>query len=101
LRVGQRDADLTSGAVSVGNGEVRVFGAAADVPGLRVGSPAGQVDISACAVFELQRQVVVRPALDGDVVLAGLDAHADSIKPGLLAQRPAERDQVTRVSVAQ
>jgi hypothetical protein len=36
----------------------------------------------------LQRQVVVRPALDGDVVLAGLDAHVTSIKAGAVGAAP-------------
>jgi hypothetical protein len=40
-------------------------------------------------------QAVVRPPLHDNIVLAGLDAHAPSIKPGLLAQHPAAGDQVT------
>ena len=100
LRVGQRNADLSSNAVGVGNSEIRVFGAAAGAPGLSVGSPAGQVNARASAVFELQRQVVVRPALDDDVVLAGLDAHVTSIKAGAVGAAPGSRGSGHAISVA-
>ena len=75
FRIGQRNADLPSSAVDVGNGEVSVFGAAAGIPGLGVSSPSGQVDIGASRILELQLQAVVRPPLHDDIVLAGLDGH--------------------------
>ena len=49
------------------------------IPHLRVGGPAGEVNANTSAVLKLQRQVIVRPALHGDVVLAGLDAHGISL----------------------
>ena len=69
--VSQRNGDRASAPVGIGDGKVGVFCGAALVPDLRCCAPAGQVDGGAGAVFELQRDAVVRPALQADVVGAG------------------------------
>jgi hypothetical protein len=66
--------------LNVSNSEVRIFGCAATIPNLRIGGPTGQVDANTGRVLKLQLQIKVCPALHGDVVLAGLNAHGSSLR---------------------
>ena len=45
------------------------------VPALSCNSPSIEVNGVICTVFELEREAVVRPALERDVVCAGCDRH--------------------------
>jgi hypothetical protein len=65
LLVGQRNGDGAGDAVGVGDGEIGVLGAAILVPHLSGDGPAGQVDGSISAVFELQRDAVSPPGVAG------------------------------------
>ena len=77
LRIGQCDGNRSSGPVGVSNGKIGVFGAAALIPHLCFNRPVSQVDGSIAAVFELQRDTVIRPALQADVVCAWCDRHGN------------------------
>ena len=75
MRGGQCDGNGAGTAVGVGDGEVGVLSGAGLIPCLRCYRPASEVDGGVGAVLELQRDAVVRPTLERDVVGAGGDRH--------------------------
>jgi len=79
LTAGQCNGNGARAAVGVGDREISVFCGTRLVPCLGRSSPAGQVDCSAGAVFELERDTVIRPALQADVVSAGCYRHSSSL----------------------